>query len=86
MQAMQSGGGLGRAVAVVVGIAALVSGVAAAADGPAQRPNIVWLMSEDNSASWYRLHHERGMRMQHVEALAEHGLTFANAYSCGPVC
>ncbi len=90
MHGMKSGRGLGRGVAVVAavvaGIAALASDAAAAADGPADRPNFVWLMSEDNSSSWYRLYDERGRRMPHVEALAEHGLTFANAYSCGPVC
>lgn len=51
------------------------------------RPNIVWLTTEDNSATWYRLYNkENGAPMPNVERLANHGLVFNHAYSCGPVC
>jgi len=51
------------------------------------RPNIVWLTTEDNSSTWYRLYNpEGGAPMPNVERLAQHGLVFNNAYSCGPVC
>lgn len=51
------------------------------------RPNIVWLTSEDNSANWYRLYNpEHGAPMPNIERLAEHGLVFNHAYSCAPVC
>lgn len=51
------------------------------------RPNIVWLTSEDNSANWYRLYDpEHGAPMPHIEKLAAQGLVFNNAYSCGAVC
>lgn len=51
------------------------------------RPNIVWLTTEDNSANWYRLYNpEHGAPMPNVERLAKDGLVFNNAYSCGPVC
>lgn len=51
------------------------------------RPNIVWLTTEDNSACWYRLYNpEHGAPMPNVERLAKDGLVFNNAYSCGPVC
>ena len=52
----------------------------------ADRPNIVWLTSEDNSANWYRLYNEHGAPMPNIERLAERGLLFKNAYSCAPVC
>lgn len=51
------------------------------------RPNIVWLTTEDNSANWYKLYNpEHGVRMPNVERLAKDGLVFNHAYSCGPVC
>ena len=66
-------------LAILIG---LLGGVSLAAD----RPNIVWLVTEDNSASWYRLYNEHGAHMPNVERLAAHGLTFDHAFSCGPVC
>ncbi|MDZ8119098.1 sulfatase-like hydrolase/transferase [Pontiella sp. NLcol2] len=52
-----------------------------------QRPNVVWLTSEDNSACWYRLYNtEHGAPMPNIERLAKHGIVFNHAYSCGPVC
>lgn len=51
-----------------------------------KRPNIVWLVTEDNSASWYRLYHEHGAPMPNIERLASDGLVFENAYSNAPVC
>ncbi|QDU59969.1 Arylsulfatase [Planctomycetes bacterium Pan216] len=52
----------------------------------ADKPNIVWLTTEDNSANWYRLYDKNGAPTPNIERLAEHGLVFNNAYSCAPVC
>lgn len=52
----------------------------------ADRPNIVWLVSEDNSAEWIDLYDPQGAKMPTVGALAAHGLVFNNAFSCAPVC
>lgn len=61
----------------------LGASVLAAAD----RPNIVWLTTEDNSANWYRLYNPKhGAPMPNIERLAKQGLVFNHAYSCGPVC
>ena len=61
----------------------LLSGTLHAAD----RPNIVWLTTEDNSACWYRLYNpEHGAPMPNVERLATAGLVFNNAYANAPVC
>jgi len=67
------------------GILAAVS-LATTASAQLKGPNIVWLTTEDNAACWYRLYNPRGAPMPHIERLAEHGLVFTNAYSCGPVC
>jgi arylsulfatase A-like enzyme len=57
------------------------------ADAAQERPNIVWLTTEDNSANWYRLYNpEHGVPMPNVERLAKDGLVFNHAYSCAPVC
>ncbi len=58
-------------------------GVAAIA---ADRPNIVWIVSEDNSKHWLRLYEEGGAAMPNIEKLAENGLVFQNAFSNAPVC
>lgn len=52
----------------------------------ADRPNIVWLVSEDNSAEWINLYHPQGANMPTVTALAAHGLIFNHAFSCAAVC
>lgn len=50
------------------------------------RPNIVWLVSEDNSKHYLKLYDEGGASMPNVEALAEKGIVFNNAFSNAPVC
>ncbi|MCH6255111.1 sulfatase [Puniceicoccaceae bacterium K14] len=52
----------------------------------AERPNIVWITSEDNSTHYLRLYDEGGAAMPNVERLAESGLVFSHAYSNSPVC
>lgn len=52
-----------------------------------EKPNIVWMTTEDNSALWYRLYSpETGAPMPNIEQLAKNGLVFNNAYSNAPVC
>jgi arylsulfatase A-like enzyme len=68
-------------------VALTAMAMAVAANAKQDRPNIVWLTSEDNSANWYRLYNpERGAAMPNIEKLAKNGLVFNHAYSCGPVC
>ncbi|MBC6997087.1 sulfatase [Cytophaga sp. FL35] len=52
-----------------------------------EKPNIVWITTEDNSAIWLKLYDkENGVSMPNVEALADHGLVFNHAFSNAPVC
>jgi arylsulfatase A-like enzyme len=51
-----------------------------------EKPNIVWLVSEDNSKHFLKLYEEGGASMPNVEALAEKGIVFNNAFSNAPVC
>ncbi len=50
------------------------------------RPNVVWIVSEDNSIHYLRHFFEGGAAAPNIEALAAHGLTFDHAFSNAPVC
>ncbi|MDF1737645.1 MAG: sulfatase-like hydrolase/transferase [Verrucomicrobiales bacterium] len=52
----------------------------------ADRPNIVWIVSEDNSKHYLKLFDEAGVEAPHIEALARDGLVFEHAFSNGAVC
>ncbi|MBW3599583.1 MAG: sulfatase-like hydrolase/transferase [Planctomycetes bacterium] len=52
----------------------------------AERPNFVWILSEDSSVHYFRLYgHELGATPE-IEKLAEEGTVFEHAFSCSPVC
>ena len=50
------------------------------------RPNIVWIMSEDNSKHYLKHFDPQGAPAPNIESLAKHGITFDRAFSCAPVC
>ena len=50
------------------------------------RPNIIWLTTEDNSSHHMRLYNENGAPMPAIEKLASEGIVFDNAFSNAPVC
>jgi arylsulfatase A-like enzyme len=59
---------------------------AAAVTFAAERPNVVWIVSEDNSKHYLKLFDEQGAKTPHIEKLAQQGLVFEHAFSCSPVC
>lgn len=52
----------------------------------AERPNIIWLISEDNSVHYSKLYFETGADMTNIAKLAEEGVLFNHAFSVAPVC
>jgi arylsulfatase A-like enzyme len=52
----------------------------------ADRPNFLWLLSEDNSKHFLNLFDENGADTPNIAKLAEHGLLFDKAFSNAPVC
>ncbi len=52
----------------------------------AERPNVVWIVSEDNSIHYLDLYFPGGAQTPTIAALAKHGLTFDHAFSNAPVC
>ena len=51
-----------------------------------ERPNIIWLTTEDNSTHYMKLYNENGVSMPAIEKLASKGVVFDNAFSNAPVC
>lgn len=62
------------------------AGLSVAAYAASDRPNIVWLVSEDNSVHYLKLFDESGAATPNIEKLAQHGLIFDHAFSNAPVC
>ena len=60
------------------------------ARGPAaskrNRPNVVWLLSEDNSKHYLKLFDEHGAETPRIAELARKGVIFTHAFSNCPVC
>ncbi len=52
----------------------------------ADKPNVLWIMSEDNSKHYLKLFDENGAPAPNIEKLAAHGLAFDRAFSNAPVC
>lgn len=52
----------------------------------ADRPNVVWILSEDNSVHYLRLYGNALGITPAIEGLAKEGITFNHAFSNSPVC
>ena len=79
-----------RAAIGAAGVAAAktVTGaeLAMAAGEQRSRPNVVLLMSEDNSKHYLKLFDPHGGETPRIAAMAKHGAIFPNAFSNCPVC
>lgn len=51
-----------------------------------ERPNIVWIVSEDNSKHYLKLFDDNGVETPNIERLAQNGVKFTRAFSNGAVC
>lgn len=52
----------------------------------ADRPNILWIVSEDNSSHWIGCYGNPQAQTPRIDALAKQGVLFENAYTNAPVC
>ena len=52
----------------------------------AKRPNVVWIMSEDNSCHYLQLFDKQGTPTPNISKLAAGGVVFDRAFSNSPVC
>jgi len=51
-----------------------------------EKPNFVWIISEDNSKHYMELFDPDGIATPNIESMAEDGILFSRAFSNGPVC
>lgn len=51
-----------------------------------EKPNVVWILSEDNSKHYLNLYSPKGAKTPTIESLAADGLVFEHAFSNAPVC
>ena len=50
------------------------------------KPNILWIVTEDNSLHYMNLYTKGGAEMPNISSLASEGIVFNNAFSNAPVC
>ena len=51
-----------------------------------EKPNIVWIVSEDNSSHWIGCYGNEQAQTPRIDQLAKEGVLFEHAYSNAPVC
>lgn len=51
-----------------------------------EKPNILWITSEDNSSHWLGCYGNEQAKTPRLDALAKEGVLFEHAYSNAPVC
>ena len=73
-----------RAIAAAVAAAAAIPAGAALAQAQ-ERPNILWLSSEDNGPA-LGAYGDAYADTPHLDRLAERGVVYRNAWSNAPVC
>lgn len=72
---------------VTLGLLALISiQTSCSKDKPTTPPNIVWIVSEDNSKHYMSLFDENGIETPNIEKLANNGVIFNRAFSNAAVC
>ena len=75
-----------QAVVTAVGVSFFLVSQLASSCQAANRPNVVWLISEDNSIHYQSMFFPGGASTPAIEALANQGLKFSHAFSNAPVC
>ncbi len=75
-----------RRLAFQCGFAIVCLWLAISQVAAADRPNFVWIVSEDSSVHYFRLYTRGGAPTPNIDRLAAHGLVFRHAFSNAPVC
>ncbi len=75
---------------MIAAVACLIAAMPAHAETKIEvqppRPNILWIMSEDNSKHYLKHFDASGVATSAIESMAAHGITFDRAFSNAPVC
>ena len=67
-------------------IASVFSVIAAETPGPSERPNILWLTSEDNSAEWIGCYGNSLAKTPNIDKLASEGFRYTHVFANIAVC
>ena len=51
-----------------------------------KKPNIIWLVCEDQSAQFFPMYGDKTVSLPHLEKLAEDSVLFENMHATTPVC
>ena len=51
-----------------------------------KKPNIIWLVCEDQSAQFFPMYGDKTVSLPHLEKLAEDSVIFENMHATTPVC
>ncbi|WP_144059535.1 sulfatase-like hydrolase/transferase, partial [Rhodopirellula sallentina] len=70
----------------IAGALLFVGAIVTPIQAESPRPNIVWIMSEDNSKHYLKHFDIHGVSTPAIESMAKHGITFDRAFSNAPVC
>ncbi len=77
-----------RAMRMVPGILVFSASISIVVPGcnRVERPNFVWIISEDNSKHYLEMFDPNGIATPQIEKMAEEGIIFRRAFSNAPVC
>lgn len=53
---------------------------------PKKRPNIIWLVAEDQASEWFPMYGDTTVRLPALEGLAQDGILYTHAVAPVPVC
>ncbi len=73
-------------VVFILVLAAASQRLAAQDWSPRQRPNVLWIVSEDNSASWLGCYGNRQATTPNLDRLATEGFRYTRLFANAPVC
>jgi len=71
---------------IALTIVCLLETVIGSTSRAADRPNVMWILSEDSSKHYFRHFDPDGTPTPQIESLAANGVTFDHAFSNAPVC
>lgn len=72
-----------RYVCMFIGLLVWVSGALAS---KVERPNILWITSEDNNVNWVGCYGNEWVETPHIDRLAAEGFRYSEVYANAPVC
>ncbi len=77
---------MNKIASLLIALLCSVASLAQAAEPAAAKPNILWITSEDNASQWIGCYGNKQTKTPRIDALAQEGVLFENAYANAPVC